>query len=638
MCRTTRPADPRLGEAGRQPRPRHRPRRHLLARRRSRAYDRLVIAKAQQVSRRTTTPAGLDIRILRPVDAIKATLERVRRGQDTISVTGNVLRDYLTDLFPILELGTSAKMLSIVPLLAGGGLYETGAGGSAPKHVQQLVQENYLRWDSLGEFLALAVSIEDLGLKTGNARAVVVAEALDRANGQILEHDRSPQRKVGEIDNRGSHFYLALYWARALAEQSKDPVLRMTFTPVAQQLQRDEAAIVGELAAVQGRPVELGGYYHPDAVKTARGDAPEPDAQRHHRRTAVTDAGGSNPLTIPPLAPASTVALIRPAAGGLEVFMVKRHTAVAVLASAYVFPGGQLALADSAGDIAALCDGLSGVRDRMAGVLDDEARAFHVAAVRELYEEAGILLARNRDGKAVGERSGDIDAVDKGRDALAAGRPFAALVAAERWRLALDWLTLFAHWVTPDIEPRRFDAYFFLAVEPEAQDASHCGRETSAGVWMRPADAIARRRAGEIALPPPTWTTLRQLEPFGSVDEAMAWARSTTGAAHPAGVRLPGHDPHRDPARRPGAGAGARVRGERNPLRPRERALASDRSLNWRPLAALRLKAATARGLSPRLYPTCTRGRRRGSASNWRSTSRVTGAVSPSPNARNFSR
>ncbi|HWN86339.1 MAG TPA: NADP-dependent isocitrate dehydrogenase [Vicinamibacterales bacterium] len=241
----------------------------------SRAYDRLVIDKARKYLQDHDT-SGLDIRILRPVDAITATLERVRRGADTISVTGNVLRDYLTDLFPILELGTSAKMLSIVPLLAGGGLYETGAGGSAPKHVQQLVQENYLRWDSLGEFLALAVSIEDLGLKTGNARAVVVAEALDRANGQVLEHDKSPQRKVGEIDNRGSHFYLALYWARALAEQSKDPVLRITFTPVAQQLQRDEAAIVGELAAVQGRPVELGGYYHPDAVKTLAVMRPSP--------------------------------------------------------------------------------------------------------------------------------------------------------------------------------------------------------------------------------------------------------------------------------------------------------------------------------------------------------------------------
>src|SRR5688572_9752405 len=234
----------------------------------TRAYDRHVIAKAKKYLDEHDTKE-LDIRILKPVDAIKATLERVRRGQDTISVTGNVLRDYLTDLFPILELGTSAKMLSIVPLLAGGGLYETGAGGSAPKHVQQLLQENYLRWDSLGEFLALAVSIEDLGLKTGNQRAVVVAEALDRANGQILEHDKSPQRKVGEIDNRGSHFYLALYWARALAEQTKDPVLRVTFTPIAQQLQRDEATIVGELAGVQGTPVDIGGYYHPDAAKTA---------------------------------------------------------------------------------------------------------------------------------------------------------------------------------------------------------------------------------------------------------------------------------------------------------------------------------------------------------------------------------
>jgi len=241
----------------------------------NRAYDRNVIAKAKKYLEEHDTK-GLDIRILPPVEAIKATLERVRKGQDTISVTGNVLRDYLTDLFPILELGTSAKMLSIVPLLAGGGLYETGAGGSAPKHVQQLVQENYLRWDSLGEFLALAVSLEDLGLKTGNQRAVVVAEALDRANGQILEHDRSPQRKVGEIDNRGSHFYLALYWARALAEQTKDPVLRVTFTPIAQQLQREEATIVSELQAVQGKPVEIGGYYHPDATKTAAVMRPSP--------------------------------------------------------------------------------------------------------------------------------------------------------------------------------------------------------------------------------------------------------------------------------------------------------------------------------------------------------------------------
>jgi isocitrate dehydrogenase len=234
----------------------------------ARAYDRLVIDKARKYLDEHDTK-GLDIRILAPVEAITATLERVRRGEDTISVTGNVLRDYLTDLFPILELGTSAKMLSIVPLLAGGGLYETGAGGSAPKHVQQLVQENYLRWDSLGEFLALAVSIEDLGIKTGNPRAVVVAEALDKANGQILEHDKSPQRKVGDIDNRGSHFYLALYWARALAEQTKDPVLRVTFTPLAQQLQREERTIAAELIGVQGKPVDLGGYYRPDAAKTS---------------------------------------------------------------------------------------------------------------------------------------------------------------------------------------------------------------------------------------------------------------------------------------------------------------------------------------------------------------------------------
>jgi isocitrate dehydrogenase len=234
----------------------------------NRAYDRNVIAKVKAYLKEHDT-AGLDIRILSPVEAIRATLERVRTGQDTISVTGNVLRDYLTDLFPILELGTSAKMLSIVPLLAGGGLYETGAGGSAPKHVQQFVQENYLRWDSLGEFLALAVSIEDLGLKTGNAKAKVVGQALDRANGRILENDKSPQRKVGELDNRGSHYFLAQYWARALADQTADADLKQTFTPVAGELESLEQTIVGELNGVQGKPVDIGGYYHPDTVKAA---------------------------------------------------------------------------------------------------------------------------------------------------------------------------------------------------------------------------------------------------------------------------------------------------------------------------------------------------------------------------------
>jgi 8-oxo-dGTP pyrophosphatase MutT (NUDIX family) len=232
-------------------------------------------------------------------------------------------------------------------------------------------------------------------------------------------------------------------------------------------------------------------------------------------------------VTIPPLAPASTVALVRPGPTGLEVFLVKRHTAVAVMGGAHVFPGGGVTVADAGADVAALCDGLAGVRDRMDGVLEDEARAFRVAAVRELYEEGGILLARNRAGHAVGERAGEIATLDAGRQAMAEGRrSFAALLAAERWRVALDWLTLFAHWVTPDIEPRRFDAYFFLAVEPEPQDASHCGRETSIGVWMRPADALARARAGEIALPPPTWTTLRQLEAFATVEDAVAWARA----------------------------------------------------------------------------------------------------------------
>jgi isocitrate dehydrogenase len=239
----------------------------------NRAYDRNVIDKANRYFRDHDTN-GLDIRILSPVDAIRETLARVRAGLDTISVTGNVLRDYLTDLFPILELGTSAKMLSIVPLLAGGGLYETGAGGSAPKHVQQFQQENYLRWDSLGEFLALAVSIEDLGTQTGNTKAVVLAEALDRANARILDNDKSPQRKVGEIDNRGSHFYLAMYWGRALADQTKDRDLQTRFTPIARTLEENEAAIVSELNGVQGAPVDIGGYYHPDPALTARAMRP----------------------------------------------------------------------------------------------------------------------------------------------------------------------------------------------------------------------------------------------------------------------------------------------------------------------------------------------------------------------------
>ncbi|MEM9402862.1 MAG: NADP-dependent isocitrate dehydrogenase [Pseudomonadota bacterium] len=207
---------------------------------------------------------GLDLRILSPVAAMDATLQRVRAGEDTISVTGNVLRDYLTDLFPILELGTSAKMLSIVPLLAGGGLYETGAGGSAPKHVQQFNRENHLRWDSLGEFLALAVSIDELAEKTDNARARILAEALDEANSQYLDNNKAPSRKAGELDNRGSHFYLALYWAQALAAQTDDTLLAETFAPVAAALADNEAAIVDELNTVQGEPIDIGGYYQPD--------------------------------------------------------------------------------------------------------------------------------------------------------------------------------------------------------------------------------------------------------------------------------------------------------------------------------------------------------------------------------------
>ena len=212
---------------------------------------------------------GLQIEIMSQVRAMRYTLERVIRGLDTISATGNILRDYLTDLFPIMELGTSAKMLSIVPLMAGGGMYETGAGGSAPKHVEQLVEENHLRWDSLGEFLALAVSLEDLGHKNQNAQAGVLAKTLDAATGKLLDEDKSPRRKTGELDNRGSHFYLALYWAQALAAQTEDQALAARFKPLADALAANEQKIVGELAAVQGHGADIGGYYQTDEAKTA---------------------------------------------------------------------------------------------------------------------------------------------------------------------------------------------------------------------------------------------------------------------------------------------------------------------------------------------------------------------------------
>ncbi|MFE2874466.1 NADP-dependent isocitrate dehydrogenase [Streptomyces roseus] len=233
-----------------------------------RAHDAQLIAKVKTYLADHDTD-GLTIEILSPVKATAYSLERIRRGEDTISVTGNVLRDYLTDLFPILELGTSAKMLSVVPLMNGGGLFETGAGGSAPKHVQQLVKENYLRWDSLGEFLALAVSFEHLATTTGNARAQVLADTLDRATGTFLNEDKSPSRKLGGIDNRGSHFYLALYWAQELSRQTADPKLAAAFDPLAKTLAESEEKIVGELIAVQGSPAEIGGYYQPDAAKAS---------------------------------------------------------------------------------------------------------------------------------------------------------------------------------------------------------------------------------------------------------------------------------------------------------------------------------------------------------------------------------
>jgi isocitrate dehydrogenase len=232
----------------------------------ARAHDAQIISKVKTYLAEYDT-AGLDISILPPAKACLITLQRIVKGLDTISVTGNVLRDYLTDLFPILEVGTSAKMLSIVPLMNGGGLFETGAGGSAPKHVEQFIEENYLRWDSLGEFFALAASFEHLAQTQNNAKAKVLAETLDAANGQFLENDRSPGRKLGTIDNRGSHFYLALYWAKELAAQTSDPELKAIFTPIAEKLIANEATIVAELIAVQGKPVNIGGYYMPDDEK-----------------------------------------------------------------------------------------------------------------------------------------------------------------------------------------------------------------------------------------------------------------------------------------------------------------------------------------------------------------------------------
>jgi isocitrate dehydrogenase len=241
----------------------------------NRARDREVIAKVQKYLPEHDA-RGLDIQILAPVAAMRLSLERIRKGQDTISVTGNVLRDYLTDLFPILEIGTSAKMLSIVPLLAGGGLFETGAGGSAPKHVQQFVKEGYLRWDSLGEFSALGASLEHIARTAKNDKARVLSETLDVAIGRFLDENKSPARKVGQIDNRGSHFFLALYWAEALAAQSEDKELQARFAKLAKQLTESAAKIEAELLAAQGKPVDIGGYYRPDAKKTDAAMRPSP--------------------------------------------------------------------------------------------------------------------------------------------------------------------------------------------------------------------------------------------------------------------------------------------------------------------------------------------------------------------------
>jgi isocitrate dehydrogenase len=229
----------------------------------NRAHDAEIIKKVN-LYLPTHDTSGLDIRILSPIKATEFTLERIVKGEDTISVSGNVLRDYLTDLFPILEVGTSAKMLSIVPLMNGGGLFETGAGGSAPKHVQQVLEQNHLRWDSLGEFLALAVSLEHLGNTNDNAKALVLAETLDDATDTFLENDKSPSRKAGELDNRGSHFYLALYWAQGLANQDKNSELKAEFTPIAEALSTNEEKIITELNEIQGKAVNIGGYYQPN--------------------------------------------------------------------------------------------------------------------------------------------------------------------------------------------------------------------------------------------------------------------------------------------------------------------------------------------------------------------------------------
>jgi isocitrate dehydrogenase len=234
----------------------------------TRAHDAEVLAKVRE-ELATLDTSGLTLEFLDVAAATRYTLERAAKGEDTISVTGNVLRDYLTDLFPILELGTSAKMLSIVPLMAGGGLFETGAGGSAPKHVQQLVKENYLRWDSLGEFFALVPSFEQYAKVTGNRRAQVLADTLDRATATFLNEDKSPTRRLGGIDNRGSHFYLSLYWAQELARQTDDPELAEAFAPLAEKLTANEQKIVEELIAVQGKPADIGGYYQPDPAKAA---------------------------------------------------------------------------------------------------------------------------------------------------------------------------------------------------------------------------------------------------------------------------------------------------------------------------------------------------------------------------------